>query len=1106
MTESRMGPRAPSTGLRLSSRLLLANALTSLALLLIAAFIIYVFLTIRTQTSAIVDTDIENLVQNSRTARALSTAFSDIELLNRTFVRDFELLDSRGARLAQTIDGLRRNITAGELRQALEAFSEEFHQYLVDAHRFVEAVRARNAVDQAAHAELSKLEGLISDWLIESTLAGKDVDFVTQQLTLVNGFRESLLGIGKIYAEIGVDVGVTSPPPGKLRIDQSLIELALRIRTITASAAPVARHGESLITTMSEYRSAVSRVFEAAGALNASRARLADARARSIAAMARIEEEATRVVRSTGSRIAGTIDWAGTLVVLSTLAMVLAIFLATRRLIRSNIHEPLDAVLDGIRAFQGGDLTARISLQRTDEWSMIGQSLNEMAGDLAKTNAALQRSHGELEERVRERTEELHSTVEALKASELNLKEAQRIAHLGHWSWDARTGQIEWSEEQYRIMGFEPFDVEPSFALFSSCLHPLDAERVLATLRDSLETNGGFTDEYRIVRPHGAVRWIEAQGAVRHDEDEKPVGLAGTALDITERKRAERLLHEEKERALVTLHSIGDAVIATDARGRVEYLNPVAERLTGHGLEEARGQPLKQIFRIVNEETRKEAEDPVARCLREGKVIGLANHTVLVNRSGEELAIQDSAAPIKDPTGAVLGVVLVFSDVTEARRLSRQISYEARHDGLTSLPNRKEFERRLERVVETAHAESTENALCYLDLDQFKLINDTCGHVAGDEVLRQVGKVLQENVRHRDTIARLGGDEFGMLMEHCSLDEAQRVARKLVDAVSSHEFLWEDKRFRIGVSIGLVAVNEASADSHGLLSAADSACLMAKEQGRNRIHVYQEDDEDLARRHGEMQWAVRIPRALEEDSFRLYFQPMAPVVGRGKEGAHYEILIRLVEDTVLDPAVFFPAADRYQLSSRLDRWVIESTFRWILDHPEHLRDLFLCSINLSGHSLSEEAFLKFVTDMLGQFPIPPDKICFEITETVAIANFSRANEFMHELKAQGCQFALDDFGSGLSSFAYLKNLPVDYLKIDGLFVQDILDDSLDLALVRSINEIGQVLGMKTIAERVESAAILEKLREIGVDYAQGFEIGRPRPIDDLLHRSSPETG
>jgi diguanylate cyclase (GGDEF)-like protein/PAS domain S-box-containing protein len=756
------------------------------------------------------------------------------------------------------------------------------------------------------------------------------------------------------------------------------------------------------------------------------------------------------------------------------------------------------SILSGIESLSKGNLKNKIKLGREDEWETIGQSLNNMAAELDRSQEALRKSHEDLERRVEERTHQLAQTVEALSESESSLVEAQRIAHLGHWSWDIQTGSNVWSEEQYRIFGLEPFEVDVNQELFVNFLHPDDSNRVLAAASEAIEREKDYDAEYRIVRRDGTIRWIEAHGQVQRDHDGQPIEMSGTVLDITERKRIERLLLEEKERALVTLHSIGDAVIATDAHGYIEYLNPVAEQLTGFDLDEAQGQALDRVFRIINEETRLAAEDPVARCLSEGRIVGLANHTILVSRSGTEHAIQDSAAPIRDPTDEVLGVVLVFSDVTEARRLSREISYQASHDGLTGLTNRQEFERRLKRVVETARNSSTNNALCYLDLDQFKLINDTCGHVAGDEVLRQVSSLLQKHIRHRDTIARLGGDEFGLLMEHCSLNEAQQVARKLVEAVSDYEFLWEDKRFKIGVSIGLVAVNDLDTDVNGLLSAADTACFIAKDQGRNRFHVFQEDDEHLVRRHGEMQWAVRLPRALEEGSFRLYFQPMIPVTSKGVEGAHYEVLMRLEEDQIVLPETFLPAADRYQLSSQLDRWVIATTFQWIADHPAHLRGLYLCAINLSGHSLNEEAFLEFINQKLKDSPIPPEKICFEITETVAISNFSRARDFMKDLKAQGFQFALDDFGSGLSSFGYLKNLPVDFLKIDGVFVKDILDDPLSLALVTSINEIGQVMGIRTIAEYVENEAILEKLREIGVDYAQGFAIARPRPIEELL--------
>jgi diguanylate cyclase (GGDEF)-like protein/PAS domain S-box-containing protein len=596
-------------------------------------------------------------------------------------------------------------------------------------------------------------------------------------------------------------------------------------------------------------------------------------------------------------------------------------------------------------------------------------------------------------------------------------------------------------------------------------------------------------------------RWLAWADKAVLDETGNPVSIVGVGRDISAQKTLEIALLKEREKALVTLHSIGDAVITTDENGIVEILNPIAETLTGWSANEAVGQPLKDLFHIIDEETRKPLQDPVERCLSEGQIVSLASHTILVSRSFDEHSIEVSAAPINMDKSEVMGVVLVFKDVSEARKLSQQVSYQATHDALTGLINRTEFERRLKRIIETAHTQATQNVFCYLDLDQFKLVNDTCGHVAGDELLRQLGSILEQHIRTRDTLARLGGDEFGLLIEHCSIQEAQGIADNLIKVLGDFSFPWEDHSFKIGVSIGMVSVDQQSKGMGDILRAADSACYMAKEQGRNRAHVHQEDDEELARRHGEMQWAVRIPRALEDQRFQLYIQKILPIQAENQHKAHhYELLLRMEDEMgkLVMPGAFLPAAERYNLSDRLDRWVISRIFHWFQNHPEQLEQLNLCAINLSGLSLSNETFLPFVIEEMEKFGITPRKICFEITETVAIANLSSAIGFISSLRELGCHFALDDFGSGLSSFAYLKNLPVDFLKIDGLFVKDILDDPMDLAMVKSINEIGHVMGKQTIAEFVENAAILEKLKEIGVDYAQGYGIGRPIPIEEIL--------
>ena len=666
------------------------------------------------------------------------------------------------------------------------------------------------------------------------------------------------------------------------------------------------------------------------------------------------------------------------------------------------------------------------------------------------------------------------------------------------YTFSVESGATYWSPQVRDILGFEPTELEAKPFLWHDSIHPQDLARVDQAIED-FGAGKALEVEYRIRDADGGWHWF-LDRSVGRQEAGAELMIEGIAIDITDRKRAEEALFAEKERVEVTLHSLGEAVITTDAAGLTEYLNPVAESLTGWSVAEAQGQPLDRVCRIISEDTREPVEDLVAYRVPDGKAVQWPHQILLVSREGREFAIEYSAAPMRDAGGDFAGVVLVLKDVTEARRLSREISYHASHDGLTGLINRREFEHRLARVLDTARVEKTDNALCYLDLDQFKLVNDTCGHVAGDEFLRQVAQLLQSHVRQRDTLARLGGDEFGLLMERCSLGEALGVAQKLSSAVAEHRFVWEDKSFSIGVSIGLVCVDETAADMPALLSAADSACYVAKDLGRNRIHVHQEDDEALATRHGEMQWAARLPRALDEDRFQLYFQPIISVAGNMGEVQHFELLLRMLDETgqVVLPSVFLPAAERYSLSGRLDRWVVATAFRWLSHHQAQLLRPFICSINLSGRSLDDEGFLEYVKAQFKQWRISHANICFEITETVAITNLSDAKILIQSLKALGCRFALDDFGSGLSSFAYLKNLAVDFLKIDGVFVKDMLRDPMDMAMVKSINEIGHVMGKRTIAEFVENEAILEKLRAIGVDYAQGYAIGRPQPIDSML--------
>jgi diguanylate cyclase (GGDEF)-like protein/PAS domain S-box-containing protein len=553
-----------------------------------------------------------------------------------------------------------------------------------------------------------------------------------------------------------------------------------------------------------------------------------------------------------------------------------------------------------------------------------------------------------------------------------------------------------------------------------------------------------------------------------------------------------RELFKEKERALVTLHSIGDAVITTDARGDVVYLNPSAQLITGWSDVEARGEPHARVLQLLDEHSLKPLASLVDRCLGDGRTASLNEHTLLCRRDGQEFAVETTAAPIRDGDNVIIGSVVVIRDVTKTRSMARELQWHASHDPLTGLPNRREFEHRLRVALQGAKERGDAHAVVYLDLDQFKVVNDTCGHVAGDELLRQITGLLQPAVRSVDTLARLGGDEFGLLLEHCSVERARQVADQIRIALKDFRFAWKHKVFSISASIGIAQVMRESNSVDDILSAADMACFAAKDEGRNRVHVYASTDGDIAQRHGEMQWTSRIMHALEENRFRLYVQRIRATRPGGNDENHYELLLRMIDERgeIIPPGAFIPAAERYNLMHAVDRWVVSTVCRQIRQIASRADEVY--SINLSGQSLSDDQFLSFVVQELTENRIAAGTICFEITETAAIGSLQNAMKFINTLKARGCRFSLDDFGMGLSSYAYLKNLPVDFLKIDGTFVKDIHDDPADRELVRSVNQIAHVIGIKTIAECVETEAAWTHVHDIGVDYAQGFFVERPR--------------
>jgi len=579
--------------------------------------------------------------------------------------------------------------------------------------------------------------------------------------------------------------------------------------------------------------------------------------------------------------------------------------------------------------------------------------------------------------------------------------------------------------------------------------------------------------------------------------------------EVDERRRAQTELSQEKQSAEVTLDSIGDAVIRTNADGQVLYLNPKAEELTGWTYAAARGQALDDVLRTIEEMTGDSASDLVALCVRDGEPRS-SGHTVLSAgltggpRHGE-FAAELSVAAVRDPDHPelpIVGVVLAFRDVSAQRELAAQLSYQATHDALTGLRNRVEFEHRVGRALAGSTTEGERHVVCYVDLDQFKVVNDTCGHIAGDMLLKDLAAALEDEVRDTDTLARLGGDEFGVLLEHCPADEGLVVAEKLRRRVDELRFDYGGRAFSSAASIGVVPLTARSGSLADVLSAADAACYAAKDAGRNRVQLYHDDDVRLARRQGEMRWVTRITDALAEDRFRLHFQRIVPIRPGLEPGEHHEVLVRMLDERgeLVSPGQFIPAAERYGLMAEIDHWVIANALELVAARHRHQPEgpLERYSINLSGASLGDEACLAFIRSQLAGYPVPPEAFCFEVTETAAISQLGSAIEFMQELKALGCRFSLDDFGSGLSSFAYLKTLPVDFVKIDGAFVKDMARDPIDHAMVEAINRVGQVMDIRTIAEFVESEEILELLGEIGVDYAQGYHIGRPGPAERTL--------
>ena len=597
----------------------------------------------------------------------------------------------------------------------------------------------------------------------------------------------------------------------------------------------------------------------------------------------------------------------------------------------------------------------------------------------------------------------------------------------------------------------------------------------------------------QLLDPDDRSHWVEM----------RPFAVPGSeaALGSVVRPSAAHAIEEATQAgrnlARHTLDSIGEGVITTDLEGRIDYANGAAELMLGCRLDLAEGNRLSDLVGLVDEADRKPLGDPIQRCLSEGTRIDLGRRTLMLSKtSGEEHSIELSAAPIRAGRGDVLGAVVLLHDVSEIRGLARQMSYQASHDPLTGLVNRREFERRLDEIIAGARAGGSTHVLCYLDLDRFKAVNDTCGHMAGDNMLREVASLIRDKVRDSDIVARIGGDEFGMLLSGCPLDKARQISDDVVAAIRDYRFVWRDRIFNIGVSVGLVEISHESGTLEELMSAADSACYVAKQKGRGQVHVYSARDEAVARQRGEILWLQRLQKALKEDHFELFLQPIVSAAGRVDTGPACEVLLRMRNEDggSATPGDFMEAAERYHLMPNVDRWVLQTTFGAIGSGVLTLPDNRSCTINLSGQTLGDPQFLDFVVQCLDYSGVTPGQICFEVRESAVIGNLTHAARFIAVLHGMGCQFALDNFGSGIGSFANLKNLSMDYLKIDGAIIRGLGSDDVSRAMVAAMIKLASTLKIRVIAEHVETDTAFSLVRDMGVDFIQGYAVGRPEAL------------
>ncbi|MFT5894428.1 MAG: diguanylate cyclase (GGDEF)-like protein/PAS domain S-box-containing protein [bacterium] len=753
-----------------------------------------------------------------------------------------------------------------------------------------------------------------------------------------------------------------------------------------------------------------------------------------------------------------------------------------------------DAVERGIRDGRGWDL--ELPLIRADGAPIWVRAV----GQVELSNGKAQRIYGAFQnitEKVIQR--------QAIEYAHEQITSATESGNIGVWDWNPLTNNLEWTPKMYALFGLKFNGEEVTYDLWANALHPDDRERAKNTLADAVKNKEvkDLDTEFKVLWPDGSIHNIRATAQITRDKSGQAQRVLGVNWDVTPLHSLRLELTEKHDLLQDTLQSIGDAVITADTDGCVTWLNPTAEQMTGWLSPDALGKPVCDVFRIISERSRNTRNCPVKSCIETEQVINPDNQSILSTRDGREFSVEESAAPIFSNSGDLLGSVLIFRDVTEQRKLSQEMRYRATHDSLTGLVNRIEFETQLQNALDDSYSKNIQHSLMFIDLDQFKLVNDACGHAEGDLLLQQIAKLLSNNIGSNGIIGRLGGDEFAVILDNCDTIQAEVIAQRICQCMDDYRFVHEERRFQIGTSIGLVPLDNRWTNIEAAIQAADSACYAAKDAGRNRVHLWFDTDSSTQARHEDTKWANKLAIALNENGFVLHAQRIGSLADE-QSGLHAEVLIRMDDEngSLIPPNTFLPAAERFSIATRIDSWVLTTTTDLLSNHPD-LSTIETLSVNLSAQSVGDMSFLETTLELFERVGNEVCKrICLDITETATVSNFTDVARFIKDVRAQDVRVALDHFGGNSASYGYLRNLEIDYIKIDGELINRGITDLIDAAAIRSIVDLANILNIPTLAANIDNQTTLDNVKHLGIDHVQGFHLHEPEPLENVLGLTS----